>query len=272
MGRGLSGLQKTILTIALRNKVVEGGDYVHVVRPEVFHEHYGFPYRNNAWDCMSEYYIRQVGTRCPIATRLDLRQHNAFSRLEIGAARYDRAEVAVCKAFQRLERRGLVVAMYWSDWSLERTGANLTTRGTEEAARLLGKEATPCSLRSQYVAVWGESALSVVLEDAKKPRLTRQDAAKILCPREETFQEALDGLADLTRMMSGGASSKPTLEQIDEARRVLAMPANGKPLIREDLEARYRLLVKQTHPDMEGGNADRFKQVEEAYRTLRYFL
>lgn len=95
MGRGLSELQKTILRIALRNRLVEGDEGINVLRAEVLHEHYEFPYRTNCWDFMGLSYVREFGTCCPIKKRRDFTEHQAFSRNQIGPSRYDKTQVAV---------------------------------------------------------------------------------------------------------------------------------------------------------------------------------
>jgi hypothetical protein len=52
----------------------------------------------------------------------------------------------------------------------------------------------------------------------------------------------------------------------DRAYRVLGIRRGASS---EELHDAYRRLVKQTHPDRPGGSAERFKEVQEAYETLR---
>ena len=84
----LSILQRVILLLGWRRrrtfKSRPRGFHADVYRAEVFDAYYGWPYT----------YSQQGNMR--------------FSRREIGPRRYNAAQVAVTKAMQRLQKRGLI--------------------------------------------------------------------------------------------------------------------------------------------------------------------
>ena len=106
MGRGLSDLQRSILQIGARNLAEEGarerGSGSDVYLPEIIAEVYALGDRRQARRALG----RQVFPNTPEVRR---------------------ARAAVCRALDRLKRRGLIRRTYgaWGSWR----GANLTEAG-----------------------------------------------------------------------------------------------------------------------------------------------
>ncbi|MDY7107509.1 MAG: hypothetical protein SYC29_02630 [Planctomycetota bacterium] len=104
----LSDLQKTILSLALngrRSSRYRGAD---LIRAEILESYYGWEHS----------YVPQrlSGIR--------------FSRAAIGEKKYNSAQVAVSRAVQRLERRGLIRLSTWPQ------GILLTDTGVKAAEEL----------------------------------------------------------------------------------------------------------------------------------------
>lgn len=132
MARGLSDLQKSILIQAYKKleqigAYVDGKYYGMLFTAEVLAEYYGFEMQILYW---------QDGE--PVLKDIDIGSQN-FSKEQIGSKRYNSANAAVSKAFQRLEARGLITRYY------SITGhvlLKLTKRGIEMAKRLLANTVT----------------------------------------------------------------------------------------------------------------------------------
>jgi hypothetical protein len=131
MGRGLSELQKTILRRALSNRNAEGRQAgawgADVYRAEILADYWGWK--------MHAYPPFYQQERSGWQRRAHASQR--FSRRRIGAARYDAAQAAVTRAFQRLADRGLVELRCgaFAQWS----GASLTEIGVNFARNLSAK-------------------------------------------------------------------------------------------------------------------------------------
>lgn len=118
MGKGLSKLQKQILTLAHEGRgnrdLYDDGSInwrqgADVTANQVF----GVVYMK-----VDVYEVR-LGS-------------NHFSIARIGESKYRSAKVAISKAFRRLEERGLVVRMEGRNWG----GVNLTDEGMAEAKKV----------------------------------------------------------------------------------------------------------------------------------------
>ncbi len=118
MGRGLSELQKTMLTIAAEDK--------------------DDPKRHNV-ALYNEVLVRHYGWR-PTHRRGDVGPQGwHFSKRDIGEKEYRKARAAVSRSASRLAERGLVDFMVFS--LTERyVGVRLTDEGAEVAKRLEGGE------------------------------------------------------------------------------------------------------------------------------------
>jgi hypothetical protein len=135
MGRGLSDLQKDILTCAYNNYAT--GDNVFTHKPS-----HGFnipPLRVDAF--YYEILIRHFGFENRLKDR-DWRgrvftgQH--FDKDKIGKERYNAAQAALSRAVTRLHQRGLIT--FISGALAKWTGVNLTPAGIEVARRLSVKQ------------------------------------------------------------------------------------------------------------------------------------
>lgn len=133
MGKGLSPLQRDILTIALKNrdeqvanKWVRTTDAYYA---EVLHLHFGWPFNKVHWLLASKSdaeILNCVRNESPSA--------QFFSKEQIGAAKYNADMAALSRSMVRLEKRGLVKCMTGANsrWS----GAILTDAGVIAARKL----------------------------------------------------------------------------------------------------------------------------------------
>ena len=114
--RGLSALQRRILTIGLRN-AQQDDERLHFVTADGLYEVYGFPLKEKWWQ-RQESVNRTPGNQ-------------NFRVKEIGQQRYNAAKVAVYKATQRLIDRGLVNA--YANIAGRYSGVRLTEEGKAAA-------------------------------------------------------------------------------------------------------------------------------------------
>jgi DNA-binding MarR family transcriptional regulator len=136
MGRGLSKLQKTILSLAYRNRldrleraatadtafernIYERGGYsIDLYDSEVLREHFG-------WEPRSIWWRPALGEARPHYGQI-------FKMSEIGERRYRSTRSSLSRAVTRLEDRALVERRH-----LDLAGLDLTDRGIEEAEKLV---------------------------------------------------------------------------------------------------------------------------------------
>jgi hypothetical protein len=123
MGRGLSDIQKTILSLAASNRGMAGRK-VDLYQAEIFQELCGW----NPIRVLSERHYTG--------------QH--FSKVEVGERQYNGARATVSRAIRRLEERGLVIRVSGacSKWS----GINLTAEGVKIASRKYGQDKGPVEI------------------------------------------------------------------------------------------------------------------------------
>ncbi len=128
MGRGLSDLQKKLLTMAYERRHQSDKCDIDLFTHEALSELYDFE------DWKAEWYMQtwqhQEG-------RGLARGGHHFDVQSIGKNRYSAAHAAVSRAFKRLEQRGLVTRYYgaYSQW----TGIKLTDGGLHVAKLLTVK-------------------------------------------------------------------------------------------------------------------------------------
>jgi len=115
LGRGLSELQKTILTIAAKEKDDPKRHNVALYN-EVLARHYGWPIE----------YRGRLGVGP---------QGWHFSKADIGEKEYRKARAALSRSASRLAERGLVEFMVFP-WTERVVGVSLTEAGAEVAKRL----------------------------------------------------------------------------------------------------------------------------------------
>lgn len=135
MGRGLSDLQRSILMLAAQNRFGrarqrEGAiERLDLTPAEVYVTVFG-------WD----YDVRE--RRRSQAERASERGKHFISR-EIGVNQYNCVRASVCRAFERLRKRGYVErwAGAWSKWS----GIVLTDEGLKIAGAMLAAGELPRS-------------------------------------------------------------------------------------------------------------------------------
>jgi hypothetical protein len=109
VGRGLSDLQITILLRALSNILERGEDHVHVFAGEVAADYFGWP--------------EPDGVLCRRPPSVSAEKGNSV-------------HAAICRAFRRLEDRGLGERVS-GEWTRERwSGFRLNKRGREDAVKL----------------------------------------------------------------------------------------------------------------------------------------
>ena len=146
MGRGLSGLQKCILRLALENRVAPVQDSpasplvealiadgtatrpaINVYTCEVLVVHFGFPVRMKSWRRGSAVDDRDAVRKYHTGRRFDPNV--------IGRKRYAAAQAAVSRAFTRLQGRGLLIRSRgaFARWS----GGQLTEKGFEVAQQIM---------------------------------------------------------------------------------------------------------------------------------------
>lgn len=163
MGRGLSDLQKYILTAAASMK---NGDYSkegRLYNADIFREFYGWKDANGI-----------PGRR-------------KFDPNEIGQKKYDSAHVAVRKACARLEKRGFVVCILGahSHWS----GVEITDKGREMAATIMTKlniaDKNPRRLTPEEIAVLDRA-------DNEQPTATTKLPGTSCCGMWDRFYECPD--------------------------------------------------------------------------------
>ena len=111
MSRGISGLQKSILKMALQNRIRRNGT-VDVRNKEVLIKVYKFPFHSPSANTTSG-------------------SPQIFRRSEIGINQYRSASVSVVKSFNRLAKRGLAIRKY-------NRGIILTEEGSKKAKILFG--------------------------------------------------------------------------------------------------------------------------------------
>jgi hypothetical protein len=124
MGRGLSDLQRCILTIAFENRESEGRD-----PGQTTHKKGADVYR---WEIMERFY----GWTPPAYARRDGRKPGGkkYRPQQIGPREYAAAQAAVSKAMNRLNNRGLIdIIEGRNHW----TGGDLTLEGLDEARKLM---------------------------------------------------------------------------------------------------------------------------------------
>lgn len=161
MGRGLSELQKYILTAAALQKDDEssGGCAGRLYNADILKEFYGWKGDNG------------------------LPGDHKFNPKEIGQKKYDSAHVAVRKACARLEKRGLVVCILGahSHWS----GVEITDKGREVAANIMAKtniaDKKPRKLTPEEIAVLDKA-------DNKQPAVTAISLEEIEDARKKYAQ------------------------------------------------------------------------------------
>jgi hypothetical protein len=139
MGRGLSELQRSILTLALHNRFAEGrcdgSNGCDVYLPEILAVHFKWP-------------LAYEGTPTDIRRDRDGDDDNKdggiysasqpwFSKAMIGAKRYAAGHAALSRAMARLQSRGLITIRggAYSNWN----GANLTRFGVAIAEQVTVK-------------------------------------------------------------------------------------------------------------------------------------
>jgi len=118
MGRGLSPLQKTILTLAFANRT-SGNSYLNrdLYKPEILINVWGWqPSRSNLF-CTREAVDVDYVRRHPFG--------QLFCKSDIGSAQYNSAHASISRACRRLLRRGLI---------LEGLGVTLTESGVKVAS------------------------------------------------------------------------------------------------------------------------------------------
>jgi hypothetical protein len=108
--------------------------------------------------------------------------------------------------------------------------------------------------------VYKKQQMSFACDRWKKIEHNMQAIAKTI--------EALRGIArwgtgDMLAAAFTGFTALPAPAAVREWWQVLGVPPNAS---REDITAAYRRLRSEHHPD-KGGSADRFDEVEQAYRT-----
>ena len=144
MGRGLSPLQKTVLRLALDNRVAEGDPAARAARRAARR---GFTqtaaqlaestHPVDVYRALADYYEWGHRAVWPWSERVVKTRKPGgwtFSRDSVGAAQYNAGQAAVSRALRRLEDRGLITVRVGvhARW----TGANLTEAGVLAAEAL----------------------------------------------------------------------------------------------------------------------------------------
>ncbi len=123
-----------------------------------------------------------------------------------------------------------------------------------------------------YFADMDESAIEEFIRDAvtgHRPTWEREGRRHVhgTAYRVETLEEALRSFFHRAPASSAGTRANlPPKER--QALAVLGAPPGSSPA---ELKARYRVLVKEYHPDLHAGDKareDRFKKITEAYAYL----
>ena len=146
MGRGISGLQKTILSLAYKNRQAEGRTANTDTGADAYY-----------WELLIEYWGWQPSGTCRCGMRFDgtpihplnvgaegygrrIPSSKKFNRSSIGSDKYNAAMAALSRAAGRLEQRGLITIRVgkYGGWR----GIALTDSGALMAASVQATEAT----------------------------------------------------------------------------------------------------------------------------------
>jgi len=92
-------------------------------------------------------------------------------------------------------------------------------------------------------------------------------------PRTQFVHAVFDDAFGVFNDAGPEAEAKPERETFDvEARRSFSIMEIKPPINLTELKSRYKELVKQLHPDVNGGDSaaeDRLKEINQAYAVLK---